>query len=275
MTTQARMQTVEGAKRVRVGVLGAGAIGSVVADELRAGRLPDAELVAVIGRSGGCTLGDALTLCDVIVECAGREAVIDHGIEILESGCDLVLSSVGALLDAEFAARVAVAGPGRIIATNGAIGGVDLLAAAHASGGLTSVALRSTKVPRALVRPWMDHQQRQEIMGASGEVVVFEGTAAEAARLFPASLNVAAAVDLAVDGGGRTPVTLVADPRTRLTIHEIAASGPIGNYRFTVQNEPSDANPKTSAVVPYSVLMTLTRAVAARAAPAVVNHSVT
>ena len=36
---------------------------------------------------------------DVVLECAGHQAVRDHGIRCLEAGADLVLTSIGALVD--------------------------------------------------------------------------------------------------------------------------------------------------------------------------------
>lgn len=248
----------------KIAVLGHGSIGSVVAAGLRAGEVPGAELWCVIGRGPAgdtstrwVTLAQALDDADVVVECAGQQAVRDHATQILRAGCDLVLTSVGALRDSELRARLRDAGPGRMAITNGAIGGLDILAAAQAAGGLESVTLTSTKKPGSLLRPWMSSDERERLMATAEPVVVFRGTPDDAAGLFPESLNVAVAVDLAVGGGGDTVVELIADPRAEMTRHEIRANGSMGQYSVVVENRPSTENPRSSAIVPYSVLHTI------------------
>ncbi|TXG92294.1 DUF108 domain-containing protein [Rhodococcus rhodnii] len=250
--------------RVRVAVLGYGSIGTVVARRLAAGELAGAELAAVVTRSpvDGAPapvldLDDALDVADVVVECAGQGAVRENGRKILEAGCDLVISSVGALCDAEFAAALRASGPGRAVCTNGAVGGLDLLAAAQDAAPFDSVLVRSTKRPAALVQEWMDEAEARRVRDTSEPVLVFRGSPADAARLFPKSLNVAAAVDFAVGPASPVSVELYADPAAELTRHEVEATGPVGHYTIRIENLPSAANPRTSAVVPYSILRTL------------------
>lgn len=248
----------------RVAVLGCGTIGSVVADGLLAGDVRGAQLHGVIGRRPQSdtsvpwmSLTDALGAVDIVVECAGQQAVRDHAVEILESGCDLVVTSVGALSDLELRARLRHAGPGHMAITNGAIGGLDILAAARAADGLESVTLTSSKKPASLLRPWMSGDERDRLSTTTEPVVAFRGTPDEAARLFPESLNVALAVDLAAGGVGDTVVELIADPGAQLTRHEISACGSMGRYSIVVENKPSADNPRSSAIVPYSVLRTI------------------
>ncbi|MFW0796305.1 aspartate dehydrogenase domain-containing protein [Gordonia sp. CPCC 205515] len=251
---------------LRVAVLGRGSIGAVVAQRLASGAVDGAELSCVVGRTAtgdALPLDEALACSDVVVECAGQPALHQHALAIVESGCDLVVTSVGALCADGLGKRLRDAGPGRTICTHGAIGGLDLLASAADADGVDSVTVRSTKKPAGLVRPWMSAPEVHRIEGASVPIEVFRGSAEDAAQLFPESLNVAAAVDFAVRGGGATTVELVADPHATLTRHEIHADGPMGRYTFVVENRPSPENPKSSAVVPYSVLRTvagLTRA---------------
>ncbi|NLU82224.1 DUF108 domain-containing protein [Rhodococcus sp. HNM0569] len=258
------MTTCPPAEPTRVAVLGYGSIGTVVCERLAAHAIPGARLVAIVNRSrvGDApaplvTLDAALTMCDVVVECAGQDAVRADAVRILEAGRDLVVSSVGALCDDEFALRVRDAGPGRLVCTNGAVGGLDLLAAAHDAAPFDEVLVRSTKLPKALVQPWMDAGQAARVRETQEPLLVFRGAPSEAARLFPKSLNVAAAVDFAVGRAGAVSVELYADPAAELTRHEVEASGPVGHYAIRIENLPSDANPRTSAVVPFSILRTL------------------
>ena len=249
---------------LRVALLGHGAIGRVVARELLAGAVDGATLVCVVNRSEvpelpvpRLSLAEALEVADVVVECAGSAALLEVVEAVLSAGRDLLVSSVAGLLDPALAGRLGELGPGRLRCTHGALGGLDLLASAAAVGGLDRAVLRTTKKPAALVQAWMDEAETHRVADAAGDVLVFAGTPAEAARLFPQSLNVAAALALAVGDPEVVRVELHADPAAELTTHRIEASGPQGSYVFEVQNRPTPDNPRTSAVVPYSILRTL------------------
>lgn len=255
---------VGGRDPVRVCVLGYGSIGAVVADRLRRGDVPGAELVGIVNRSPVASLpapalllAQALEVADVVVECASQEAVWEVAQQVVDAGRDLLVSSVGALSDPAFAQRIAGSGPGRVVCTHGAVGGLDLLAAARDAAPFERVLVRSTKSPGSLLQPWMDAAQRHRISTTATRLRVFAGSPAEAARLFPKSLNVAAAVSFAVRDWETVSVELYADPDADLTCHEIEASGPIGRYSIKIENLPSADNPRTSAVVPYSILRTL------------------
>lgn len=255
----------------RVGVLGHGAIGSVVAAQLAAGSVEGAQLEGVIlrGRHPGLqharlSLQEALERCDLVVECAGQQVVREHAVRILDSGVDLLASSMGALADPVFAAQVQAARPGRLMSTAGAIGGLDLLGAAARMGGIDQVLVTTRKLPATLVQPWMDARRRRELEQASGPVEVFRGPAAVAAGDFEKSLNVAAAVALAVGDWDAVQVRLLADPAAELTEHRIEAHGPAGEYSFSIKNYPSPRNPRTSGIVPWAVLHSIQQAAAVR-----------
>lgn len=248
----------------RVGVIGSGAIGRAVIEQLHRDAVEGAHLVAVVDNRPvvDCpvpqvTLAEAMDQCDVLVECAGQVVVAQSAATILEHGLDLLVTSVGALADPEVADRVLAAGPGRVLFTSGAVGGIDLLAAAAAHAPMTSVRVSTTKLPQALVQPWMDRAQQAAILRAEEPVEVFRGGAREAARLFPRSLNVAATVSFAVGGFDGVEVVLLADPAADLTTHVIEAVGGTGEYRFEIRNHPSPENPRTSGVVPFAVLRSL------------------
>lgn len=245
---------------LRVAVLGYGTIGTVVADRLALGAVPGACLTAIVNRSPAVDapapclpFGDALSVADVVVECAGQEALREHGPEVVDAGRALVVSSIGALADPGLCRRLQ-SGPGRLVLTPGAVGGLDLLTAACEAAPFDGVRVRTTKRPEALVQPWMPAHRRDDLLAATAPTAIFAGGPDEAARLFPASLNVAATVALAVGSWQIVQVELYADPAADLTKHEIEAWGPVGHYSWTIENLPSPHNPRTSAVVPYALL---------------------
>lgn len=248
----------------RVAVVGHGVIGGRVAAELARGHVPGAELVGVVARhvpeepaGPVVTLEEALERADLVVECAGQPVVHEIVDAVLSRGSDLVVTSVGALLDERLGPRLRSLGPGRLVGTHGAVGGLDLLASAARSGGLATVSVRTTKKAPALVRDWMLPAEVERLTRATGPVTVFAGGPGEAARLFPDSLNVVAALATAIGSTDQLGVELVGDPGATRTTHEITASGEIGEYSFVIRNTPSAQNPRTSAVAAWSVLQTI------------------
>lgn len=259
-------------QRTRVGIIGHGAIGRVVASRLRAGDVPSAQLVGLTTRQAvrdppvtQVEFDQLVDMSQVIVEAAGHQVVRDHGVETLERGLDLVLVSLGAMADPEVEAAIRSAGPGRAVMCTGAVGGIDVLRAAHRLAPLDRVQLTTTKRPSALIQPWMPDELVAELQAGVSVTVVFEGTAREAAISFPKSINVAASIALALESWDLVDVRIVADPNTRSTRHVIEAEGAAGHYRFEIANRPSKLNPATSEVVPYAVLQALSDLCAAPA----------
>ena len=250
--------------RRRVAVIGAGAIGRAVIDVLARGGVEGAELACVVNPHPvpdvdvpQVTVREAIRTCDVIVECAGQVVVAQYAATILDAGVDLLVSSVGALADQALLERVLRAGPGRLLFTSGAVGGVDLLASAAVEAPFDRVRVTSRKLPASLLQPWMDDATQERVRTTTEPVEIFRGPAGEAATCFPRSLNVAATVAFAVGDFDLVEVSLVADPAAELTTHVIEAESPTGHYRFEIANRPSPANPRTSGVVPHAVLRSL------------------
>lgn len=190
----------------------------------------------------------------LVVECAGHGAVAAHVPPVLRVGTSVVLVSIGALADAalEKALRAAARdGNARLILPSGAIGGIDLLSALGAAGGL-SVRYRGTKPPRA----WLGTPAETllDLPALQEAKTFFTGTAREAARDYPKNANVAATLALAGAGFDATEVELVADPAAPGNIHEYSVTSPLARYSIRIENQPSAGNAKTSVTTVYSVL---------------------
>ena len=88
---------------------------------------------------------------------------------------------------------------------------------------------------------------------------IFRGTARAAAKGFPANVNVAAALSLAGIGPDRTEVEIWADPTIERNIHEFDLVSDSVSFSVRTEGLPSPENPRTSAIVPLSVVATLER----------------
>lgn len=253
---------------LKVSVLGYGAIGSTVARGLADGAVDGAELVAVVTHTPGKAtdnghvelgLDAALLASDIVVECAGIGAVTSFGPAIIASGTDLLITSVGALVDQALRRVLLDGGPGRSYLTAGAIGGLDLLGAAARGGGIDNVKLLTAKKSSSLLQPWMDADLVNKLRHGTKAVTVYHGGIREAIGLFPASLNVAVALAAVTGLWEKTRVELVADPDAEFTTHTIRAHGSAGDYTFAISNRPHSDNPATSGLVPAAILHGLSR----------------
>lgn len=242
---------------MRVAVLGCGAIGSVLAAQLRDREIPGAVLAGVVDPNGTqgfpeLSLDAAIEASDLVVECAGQAGLAAAGPQVVAAGRDLLVVSVGALTDDALAEKL-YAGTGRVYLATGAVGGFDMLRAASRMAPFTSVRIVTTKKPGGLVQTWMDEAEAEHVRTTTRPLEILRAPARVIAHRFPRSANVAAAVALAVGDWDLVEAAVVADPAAELTSHVITAEGPAGRYRFEICNQPSAQTPTTSAVVPYAV----------------------
>jgi len=264
--------------RVRLAVVGCGAIGSTLIEylgsaEAKTGAAARLQLKWVIvparslqrvadflqrlgleGVEVRSDLSDCYADIDVVIECAGHEALEMHGVPALAQGCSLVVSSVGACAHETLLAQLEQAsalGGGRIQFVAGAVGAIDALAAARHSG-LSQVQYRGVKPALA----WLGTPAEAlvDLRQLDKAEVFFTGTARAAAQQYPQNANVAATVALAGLGLDHTKVQLVADPKASLNSHLVEAQGGFGSLRFEVFGRPLPDNPKSSALTAYSVI---------------------
>lgn len=196
---------------------------------------------------------------DLVVECAGQEAVAKLVPPVLRAGIATIAVSIGALADDDIASKLretAVAGDTKLILLAGAIGGIDLLAAIAPAGDIT-VTYRGTKPPAA----WKGTPAEAilDLNAMTEPSVFFSGSAREAARTYPKNANVAATLALAGPGFEATMVELVADPAALGNQHAYEVQSPLCRYSVEIENKASGGNVKTSVATVYSVLREINR----------------
>ncbi len=256
-----------------VGLIGLGSMGSFVAREIMRGEIPGILLVAAADiRPPSPDLLKELQKHSVslvqsfeglgnfpirlVIECANQKVVTECADFFLAKGIDLLLMSVGALVQgslfSQLTARAEEKGC-RIYLPSGAIGAIDALQAARLRG-LDEVTLTTRKPPQSLGQiEGMNPEDLRE------PKVLFEGPATEAVVKFPQNVNVAATLSLAGLGPEKTRVRVVADPGVRQNIHEIHARGAFGSFEIRLANWPNPDNPKTSLLSCLSVVSLLKR----------------
>jgi aspartate dehydrogenase len=248
---------------LRVGFIGYGTAARQVEVGMRDGRAGAAHLGAVLVRRPLADPPDAFVTLDrteflaqpldLVIELAGQEAVRQHGEAVLAAGRDLMIISIGVLADDDLRARLETAaskGRSRMLLPSGAIGALDAIASA-AIGGLDEVTITTRKPPDALAT---GTERDGKLADATAEpVLLYEGAARDAVQMFPANVNVAAALSLAGVGFDRTYVRIYADPAVTRNTHEVHAKGWFGELRFTIMNIPTE-NPKTGRITALSVL---------------------
>ena len=95
------------------------------------------------------------------------------------------------------------------------------------------------------------------VAGLNQALRVFAGSAREAARGFPANVNVAAALALAGIGPDKTTIEIWADPAVDRNIHRIEVEAEAARLTMQIENVPSLENPRTGRLTPLSVIALL------------------
>jgi aspartate dehydrogenase len=205
---------------------------------------------------------DVMERVDMVIEAASQDAARKYVPMALEKGRDVLMMSVGALVDDEFRAKcrlIAKKNKCRVYIPSGALAGVDGLAAASC-GKIEEVLLISYKPPGAFKGVRYLEDRQVDLDSIQRATIIFEGHARDAVRYFPRNINVAATVSLAGIGFEKTKVRLVADPSARRNTHRLIVKGDIGEIEVSCRNLPSLSNPKTSRLAALSAISAVKKA---------------
>ena len=253
-----------------VAIAGLGAIGLELARRLDAG-VEGLRLVAASARdpaAAGARLAgfrqqprllplEALAdAAEVVVECAPAAVFEQVALPAIARGRILVPASVGALLPRLHLVEEARRTGARIIVPTGALLGLDAVRAA-AEGPVERVTIETRKPPRGLAGAPYLAEKGIDLEAITEPSLVFQGHALEAARGFPANVNVAAALALAGIGPERTRVEIWAVPGLARNTHTIRVEADAARFTMTIEGVPSEANPRTGKLTPLSILACL------------------
>jgi aspartate dehydrogenase len=192
---------------------------------------------------------------DIVVECAPSKLVRSIVAPVVSRGKTAVVLSVGALLENEDLISLAKEKGGQIVVPTGALIGLDAMTAA-AVGTIHSVQMVTRKPLKGLEGAPYLVEHKIDLADIKTPLKIFDGTAREAAKGFPANLNVAVALSLAGIGADRTKVQIWADPTVTRNTHRIEVDADSAQFSMTIENIPSE-NPKTGLITALSVIACL------------------
>ena len=256
---------------MKVALAGLGAIGGAVARRVLADGIPGIQLVAVSARdhdkaratlkamNGAAVpvvgLADLAGMADLVIECAPAALMDSIAQPVLRAGKKLLVLSAGALLPRPELLELAKKHGGQIIVPTGALLGLDAVCAA-AEGQIHSVQMTTRKPPNGLSGAPYLVENRIQVDDVREPLRVFSGSARDAAKGFPANVNVAVALSLAGIGPDRTRIDIWADPTVTRNTHRIQVDSDSARIDMTIENIPSE-NPKTGRITALSVIAAL------------------
>ena len=255
---------------VKVAIAGLGAVGMALARSITQGAIPNMEIVAAAVRDKtkarlmldgiGCNaplidLNELHLAADVVVECAPASMLDQIVRPVVAAGKKVVVLSVGGLLSHPDLLEIAEENGGQIIVPTGALLGLDAVCAA-AEGEIRSVTMVTRKPVNGLLGAPYLAENGIDIKDIKEPLCVFKGSAREAAKGFPANLNVAVALSLAGIGPDRTQLEIWADPNVTRNIHRILVDSDAARLEMAIENVPSE-NPKTGRITVLSVISVL------------------
>jgi aspartate dehydrogenase len=250
----------------RVAIAGLGPIGKKVAEALDRG-MDGLALAAVSAQNpdkhrgwlAGLTKPPAVVpieaLCDaadIVIECAPAKLLRSIVMPFVTGGKTAIVLSAGALLDNEDLLELAKQHGGQIVVPTGALIGLDAVTAA-AVGNIHSVRMVTRKPIQGLAGAPYIVDNNIDIERITEPLKIFDGTAREAAKGFPANLNVAVALSLAGIGPDRTKLEIWADPTVTRNVHRVEVESDSARFSMSIENIPSE-NPKTGRITALSVI---------------------
>ena len=192
---------------------------------------------------------------DLIVEAASGSIVPELAKEVFKLGKDLMIISIGALIENPDIISLAKKNKCKIYAPSGAIAGLDGIKSASI-GKIYSVTMITKKPLDALEgSPYLVDRQIS-VLKFKDEQEIFSGTAREACIGFPANINVSAAVSFAGIGPDKTKIQIYASPKIKRNCHQINVEGEFGKLQINIENIPTE-NPRTGRLTVMSIIKTL------------------
>ncbi|MBM3249063.1 MAG: aspartate dehydrogenase [Candidatus Omnitrophica bacterium] len=258
--------------KLKIGIVGCGAIGSRLAksivdnfaDQAELSGLYDTNLERVYRLASelkkknvaSLSLEDLIKKSNLVIEASSAKDSKSIAKSVVDAGRDIMIMSVGGMLEAEDVLELAKEKKCSIYFPSGAVAGLDAIKAASFSD-IKSITLTTRKPPSGLIgNPYL-LKSHFDLEHVDKETVVFEGNVDMAVRLFPQNINVAAVLSLASNCKDKVSVKILTSPEYKRNSHEIIVEGDFGSIKTITENLPCPDNPKTSFLAVLSAMAML------------------
>lgn len=248
-------------KSIKIGIAGMGAVGQAVAKALIKGikdfnfcgysdledkdiAVPRYDLETLVQKS------------DLIIEALPAKEALPLIRLCQEAQKELILISPAALLLEPKTYNNTVDYKSKISIPSGALSGLDGIKAMRETG-LTSVKIITTKPPKGLQNAPFVLDNHMDLSTLNEITRIFKGNAIDAAKGFPANVNVAASLSFAGLGPEKTQVEIRVDPNGTGNQHRIVAKTALTRFESVIESKPDPQNPKSSALTAQSIIALL------------------
>ncbi len=260
--------------KLRIGIVGCGAIGSSLARSIVKNFSKDAQLTALYDivpekskkLSGVVSQGKSLAVSgliqlidrsDLVIEAASAKVSWEIARHVLKMGRLLMVMSVGGVVaHAEKLFELAKKHKTKAYIPSGAICGIDAIKASGI-GKIKKVTLTTVKNPVSFKGVEYVEKQGIHLNNLKKDKILFFGCAKQAVKYFPQNINVAAVLSMAGIGMDKTRVKIIASPFAKKNVHEIQVEAEAGNIFSRVENVLHPDNPKTSYLAVLSAVAAL------------------
>jgi len=255
-------------KKIKVGLIGCGAIGARLAQSIQTQFSEHAQLAYICehrtdkarqlmrrirSRAELADFDEAVEYSDFLIEAATPDTATHLIHKAVPLGKTLLIMSVGGLLNVNdgWLKKYPEAS---ILCPSGALAGVDGVLAAREAGPI-QVKLITRKPPIALEgAPYFKGKKISTLLKGKTPACVFKGTAIQAVQGFPKNINVSMILSLAGAGAAKTQVEIWTARGWTKNEHEIHVKGKFGEFVSRTVNVPSPDNPKTSYLAVLSAI---------------------
>ncbi len=258
--------------KIRVGILGCGAIGSRIAKSIKTECGPQATVTALFDINPAKSENlqkhilykniikksyqDLLSSCDLVVEAVNAPDTYQLVRRALLAKKDVLVMSVGKFIEGESIFKLAQKQGVRVLIPSGAIAGIDAIKAASLQR-IDRITLTTRKPIYGFADNAFVQERRINLSQIKKETILFDGNVREAVKCFPQNINVAATIALASNSKDKLRIRIATSPEFKVNSHEIEVVGEFGRLVTKTENVVCQDNPKTSLLAVLSAIRTL------------------
>lgn len=259
-------------KKLRVGIVGCGAIGSGVAlrvnknlkNKCRISALFDIDYKKAKNLEGKLKLNNIvkdslvhlLKDCDLMVEAVNAKGTLLIIKQALKNKKHVLAMSVGKLINSPSAFKLAQNNQTALLIPSGAIAGIDAIKSASLTK-IKKLTLTTRKPLKGFLNNAYLKSKRINLKTIKKETVIFAGSVKDAVKHFPQNINVAATIALACGAPKKLKIKILTSPKYKQNSHEISLEGDFGKLTTRTENKICPDNPKTSYLAVLSGFQTL------------------